>query len=140
MIKYGEKYINSVSAMFIGFVYYKNGMQKEANEHYKKAVKIIQDEIELNNFFARNYYSHSNLACVYSAMGEKEKAMFYLEQLKNRKTAFPLFIIIGMKQWPLLDNIRQEPGFAEVLADLEAKYQREHERAGDFLREQGILK
>ncbi len=140
MIKYGKKYINSQSATILGFIYFKNGKVKEANEHYNKAVKIIQDEIELNNYFARNYYSLSNLACVYSAMGEKGKAMFNLEQLKNRKTSFPLFIIIGMKQWPLLENIRKEPGFSDVLADMEFKYQKEHERVGELLHEQGILK
>ena len=52
MTKYGEKYINSESAMILGFVYEKNGMKKEAQAHYQEAIKIVQDEIARNNFFA----------------------------------------------------------------------------------------
>ncbi|MGD9929956.1 MAG: helix-turn-helix domain-containing protein [Mangrovibacterium sp.] len=139
MLKYGGKYINSQSAMTLGFVYAKNDMQKEANEHYQKAVKIVQDEIKLNNYFAQNYFSHSHLACVYSAMGEKEKALDYLRQVRDHKKTFSNLLVISMKKWPLLDNVRQKPGFAEILADMETNYQQEHKRAGDLLREKGLI-
>ncbi|MGQ7871228.1 helix-turn-helix domain-containing protein [Sunxiuqinia sp. sy24] len=139
LLKYGGKYINSESAMILPFVYEKNGMHKEAQEGYQKALKICQDEIKLNNFFAQIYFSHAALACVYSAMGNTEKALEYLRQVRDHQKPCSRLFVVSMKYWPLLDNLRQEPEFRQILADMEASYLQEHERAGDLLREKGIV-
>ncbi len=140
MMKYGEKYTNSQSIMTAGCVYLKNGMEKDADEHFKKAIKVARDEIKMNNYFAQNYYSHSHLACVYAAMEEKEKALEYLSLVRDNKKTFSRLLVVSMKHWPLLDNIRQEPGFEEILNDMEINYLREHKRAGELLREKGTIK
>jgi len=139
MTKYGEKYINSESAMILGFVYEKNGMKKEAQAHYQEAIKIVQDEIARNNFFAHNYFSHSFLACVYSAMGEIEKSLEYLRIVEKNKQSISRLLVVSMKQWPLLDNVRHELDFEEILTKMEAKYQKEHELVGQLLREKGLI-
>jgi hypothetical protein len=82
--------------------------------------------------------SYLRLAHAYSARREKEKALENLKLLKKRKT-YSLGQVTWLKYSPLLDNIRQEPEFADVLKDVEAKYEKEHERAGKLLKEYGDL-
>ncbi|PTN09897.1 helix-turn-helix domain-containing protein [Mangrovibacterium marinum] len=139
LLKYGGKYINSESAMILPFVYEKNGLQKEAREGYQKALKICNDEIKLNNFFAQIYFSHAALACVYSALGDTEKSLEYLRQVRDHQKPCSRLFVVSMKHWPLLDNVRQQPEFDQILADMEASYKQEHQRAGSLLREKGII-
>ncbi len=134
-----KRYMNGPHAIIMGFVYQKNGMPKEADVHFKKAIEFIQGEIGRNSVMAKNYYSHAFLACVYSVTGKKEKALDFLEQLKKRETN-PRWLILCMKTWPQLDNIRQEPAFKAILSDMEAKYQQEHLRVRDLLRKQKVIK
>jgi hypothetical protein len=78
------------------------------------------------------------LACIYSAKGEKAKALKYLQMLKKRDTN-TLWMVTRLKFSPMLDNIRNEPEFADILQDVETKYQKEHERIGKLLREYGEM-
>jgi molybdopterin converting factor small subunit len=39
----------------------------------------------------------------------------------------------------MMDNIRNEPGFNEIVDELEAKYQAEHERVKQWLEENDML-
>jgi TolB-like protein/AraC-like DNA-binding protein len=121
-----------------GFVYLKNGIQNKANYHFEGSIKRLNAEIILNNLNAQRYISHFNLATIYSAMGKKEKALEYLKMFKNRKTGI-LWTITSLKGFPMFDNIRNEPEFQEILKDVEAKYQNEHERVGKLLKEQGLI-
>jgi len=136
--KYGGKYLNSQSGMLIGFVYLKNGMPEKAEQHFTKTIKILNDEIKMNSWLSSLFYSHSYLACVCCVMGDKEKALEYLLSQKNRRTIH-LYLIISMKEFPMLERIRSEPEFAEVLADMEEKYNRDHARVGKLLKEKGML-
>jgi len=40
---------------------------------------------------------------------------------------------------PLFESIRNEPEFQQIVRDVEAKYQAEHERVRKWLEEQGML-
>jgi len=44
-----------------------------------------------------------------------------------------------IKYDPLFDNIRNETDFQQIVRDVEAKYQAEHERISKWLEEQGTL-
>ena len=44
-----------------------------------------------------------------------------------------------LQQLPLFDNIRNEPEFQKIVADAEAKYQKEHERVGKLLKDLGEI-
>ena len=50
-----------------------------------------------------------------------------------------VWLVNRLKYDPMLDNIRSEPEFAEVLKDVETKYQKEHEKIGELLRKYGEL-
>jgi hypothetical protein len=119
-----------------GYIYLKNGDVKKADYHLKGSAKELLKDIESNGIDAQQLYSYWDLAKIYSIMGEKRKALDNLKMLKNRKTV-PCLMVTYAKFHPFFDNIRDEPEFTEVLKDMEAKYQADHERAGKWLAKQG---
>jgi tetratricopeptide (TPR) repeat protein len=121
-----------------GFIYLKNGYSNEANIEFNKAADYYLKHVEYNTKSAQGYYAHAYLACIYSALNEKEKAIEYLKMLKKRKTD-SRFWLLALKEYPMFDNIRNEPEFVDVLKDVEAKYQKEHDRVGKLLRELGEI-
>ena len=124
--------------LLIGYIYLKNNQIKEADFHFDGAIKLHLKQIESNHLNAQRNYTHLGLAYVYSAKGDKRKALDNLKMLKNRKTDYA-WLVTWLKYIPFLDNIRDEPEFADILKDVEAKYQKEHERAGKLLKEYGDL-
>jgi tetratricopeptide (TPR) repeat protein len=121
-----------------GYIYFKIGDAEKADFHLNGSEQKLFKEIESNPINKQLYYSYWNLAKIYSIWGDKRKALDNLKMLKNRKTDY-LFLINYLNYYPFFDFIRDEPEFIEVLKDVEAKYQAEHERAGKLLKENGIL-
>ena len=129
----------SLLSGYNGFVYLKNGRKKEADDQFQKAIAMNLKEIEQNLPGAQNFEAQLNLASVYSAQGNKTKALEYFKMLKKTEIVNAYFFNT-IKYSPMLDNIRNEPEFKEVFANLESKYQKEHERIGELLREHGDIK
>jgi TolB-like protein/AraC-like DNA-binding protein len=121
-----------------GYVYLMNGLENEANYHFDGGIKLLKREIELNQLNAQRFEPHVYLAMIFSATGEKKQALDYLKEIKNRET-IPLNWLIWLKEFPMFDNIRNEPEFAKVLKDAESKYQKEHDQVGELLRELGEI-
>ena len=48
-------------------------------------------------------------------------------------------MINDIKNDPMFDSIRDEPEFQQIVRDVEAKYQAEHERVGKWLEENDML-
>jgi AraC-like DNA-binding protein/TolB-like protein len=122
----------------MGYLYSKNGNQKAAASFFNNAEKNCLLEIKYNRINAQNFYSQFYLACIYSSRGEKRKALENLKSLKKRETD-PLWLVIDLKQSPFLDNIRQEPEFADVLKDVESKYQKVHLLVGQLVKKKVFL-
>lgn len=106
--------------LWIGYIYLKNNRIKEADFHFDGGIKLYLKQIESNHLNAQRFYSQFLLACIYAVRGENEKAMENLKLLKKRKT-YSLSQVTWLKYFPLLDNIRQEPEFADILKDVEAR-------------------
>ena len=121
-----------------GYIYLVQGEKEKANVYFNKSIPEIQKEIELNRPDAQIYESHFRLACIYSALNQKDKAIEYLVQLKKRNFN-DVWLLTRLKHSPMLDNIRNDPEFAEVLKDVETKYQKEHERVGELLQKYGEI-
>jgi hypothetical protein len=51
----------------------------------------------------------------------------------------PLWRATRIKDIPLFDSIREEPEFQQIVKDIEAKYQAEHERVRQWLEENEML-
>jgi hypothetical protein len=104
----------------------------------KGSAKELLKDIESNGIGAQTFKSQWHLAKIYSIMGEKRKALDNLKMIKNRKTDYA-WLVTYLKYYPFFDNIRDEPEFKDVLKDVEAKYQKDHERARKLLEEYGEL-
>ena len=58
----------------------------------------------------------------------------------DRFPIFPISLVDDIKRYnPLFNSIRNEPEFQQIVRDVEAKYQAEHERVRKWLEETGQL-
>jgi TolB-like protein/AraC-like DNA-binding protein/Tfp pilus assembly protein PilF len=130
--KSGE--IDLYSSKGIGLYLSRNGITKEAEFYFNQQIKICEESIKLGRWNAIQRGAYFDLAEVYAFLGDKKKAYYYLEEV-NKNHSYPLWWVTLFKHEPLLSPIRQEPRFQEILKDVEAKYQAEHERAGKWLAE-----
>jgi eukaryotic-like serine/threonine-protein kinase len=68
--------------------------------------------------FGHTHHTYYQIACVYAVLGDKNKAMGWLEHSVNTgNPCWPFF-----KVDPHLDNLRAEPRFQRLVADLEREY------------------
>lgn len=124
---------------FTGYIYLINGKEEEAYLHYQGVISNWQKQFEFNTPLAQESRYLHELADVYLALGEKEKAMEYLRVLKTLPT-IDLVHITTLKSWPGFDIIRNEPEFLDVLKVIEATYQKEHTRIEKLLIREGMIK
>ena len=116
-----------------------NSSDKEKAEYYfDKQIKYSLAEINLGRKQAGVYLSYYDLAGTYCFRGEKSKAYEYLNMF-IQKERMPIWMIDLIKSDPLFDNIRHEPEFQQIVRDVEAKYQAEHERVRQWLEENNML-
>ena len=120
-----------------GYCYLKTGQQDKADYYFNRLIKKYSDEIRLKAYFARNYYCFLEISMVYSAMGDKEEAFKYLQEIGNMK-ACPFWFILELKNSPWFDNIRNEQEFKILLNEFENKFQKEHEQIKKLLISRGI--
>jgi hypothetical protein len=122
----------------IGFMYLHFGDSATANRHFEEVRMRLHENIDAGCVYASNGEMHLNLACNYSVMGEYDRA---LEELRfyRRFEGCPLWVIITLKDNPLIDNIREIPEFKALQAELEGKFNREKEKVRKVLVREGIL-
>ena len=126
-------------SIIAGQVYLKNGTEEKARYHLEGGLSEWFKQIELNTPRVQTYYPYIELADVYLALGDQEKAWEYLNMLKGLKTIDLVYLTI-LKNWPGFDLIRNEPQFLEVLNVVEETYQKEHNRIQDLLLREGMIK
>jgi TolB-like protein/Tfp pilus assembly protein PilF len=122
----------------IGLAYWENGYKKEGEDYFNKQLEYSKNDIELKRPWGQRLYPYYDMAGIYAFRGDKEKAYKYLK-LFNQRQSMPLFVVTYMKNDPLFNSIRNEPEFQQIVRDVEAKYQSEHERVKKWLEETGQL-
>jgi hypothetical protein len=122
----------------IGHAYWVNGFKEEAEYYFNTGLKFHNERIELDYFSLDIDNSFYNLATLYAFRGDKDEAYKNLRFL-NQRQRIPLWMINDIKNDPMFDSIRDEPEFQQIVRDVEAKYQAEHERVGKWLEENDIL-
>jgi len=123
----------------VAYCYWKIGKSEEADDYFDLQQKHCEEAIELNRPYASNGLAYYDLAGVYAFRGEKEKAIYHLpqyNQIINRSSKPRVWFF---KNDLLFDSIKDEPEFQQIVRDVEAKYQAEHERVRKWLEEQGML-
>jgi len=122
----------------IGYAYWKNGYKKEGVYYFNKQMELCNDLIKSDRPYAQQLWAYYELAGVYAFRGDKDRAY---ENLKifNQKQRMPFWMVEIIKNDPLFDSLRDEQEFQQIVRDVEAKYQAEHERIRKWLEEQGDL-
>ena len=120
----------------IGYAYWQNGYKEEAEYYFNEQIKYGNRMNELKRPGGIGLNTYYDLASVYAFRGEKDKAYKNL-RIYNQSQAINLVMLILIKSDPLFNNIRNEPEFQQIVKDLEAKYQAEHERVRKWLEDQG---
>jgi TolB-like protein/DNA-binding winged helix-turn-helix (wHTH) protein len=120
--------------VYLSFSYGKKGMKREAAEAYIKSVELFGEEREaeelrrilekngvkamwqhrleqVNAPVKRDAFSAQWRALFYLRIGDKEKALDWLEKAYERRDRW----VINMKYSPELDDLHAEPRFQELL-------------------------
>jgi TolB-like protein len=146
-LRYYKKYVEILNTLGtftlndmhrIGWAYWENGYKKEADYYFDKQNEYCKNQIELKRIWGLKLYPYYDMAGVYAFKGDKKKAYENLKIFNQRQT-MPLWTVTWIKTDPLFNSIRNEPEFQQILRDVEAKYQAEHERVKKWLEEQGML-
>jgi TolB-like protein len=127
--------ISPVAIDAIAGTFWKNGLVEEANFYFNEQIKILNRIIELGRDYT--YYSY-DFASIYAFLGDKDKAYENLRLFIQRET-FNLFHVTIINNEFLFDGIREEPEFQQIVKNIEAKYQAEHERVRKWLEENDML-
>jgi tetratricopeptide (TPR) repeat protein len=120
----------------LGYVYWQLGYTDEADNCFNEGLNHSNSVIERKGAFALNHNYH--LAKFYAFKGEKNKAYENL-RIFNQRQMFLSFNVADIKNNPMLNSLRGEPEFQEIVADVEEKYRAEHKRVSQWLEDQGKL-
>jgi TolB-like protein len=123
--------------MGIGNVYLKNGLRDEAYKWFEQEKRDLEESLKLGRFLGSVTYFH--LADLEAYMGDKAGAYRNLKMLA-RVNVWPLWLLNYLKEdGQSFRDMRNETEFREILKEMEAKYNAEHERVRKWLEEQGKL-
>ncbi len=122
----------------IAYIFSQNGLEEEAEYYLNQAIEMYEAAINSSLPWAQKKYTYYDLAGVYALKGEKDKAYENLRTFNQIERA-PYLLNALMKRDPLFNSIRDEPEFQQIVRDVEAKYQAEHERVRQWLVENGML-
>jgi adenylate cyclase len=98
-------------ATFQGILHARRGQTDVALECVRKALDSPRS-------FGHTHHTYYQIACVYAVLGDADKAMAWLE--RSVDTGFPCWPFFRID--PHLENLREEPAFARLVADLEQTY------------------
>jgi TolB-like protein/tetratricopeptide (TPR) repeat protein len=94
------------------------GMLHARRNQNSPALECVRKAIELPRSFGHTHHTYYQIACVYAVLGEPDKAMAWLE--RSVDTGFACWPFFRLD--PHLENLRGEPEFQRLVADLEHKY------------------
>jgi TolB-like protein/Tfp pilus assembly protein PilF len=123
--------------IWTGYAYWANGFEEEAEYYFNTALGFYNEIIELGRHLYQDLHTYYSLAAIYAFKGERDKAYENLK-LMNQRQRMPL-VMINRLSYPIFNSIRDEPEFRQIVRDVKAKYQAEHERVRKWLGENDML-
>lgn len=94
------------------------GMLHARQRERGAALDCVRKAMEYPASFGHAHHTYHHIACVYSELGETEKAMAWLE--KSVDTGNPCWPLFRLD--PYLENLRREPRFQQLVAALEREF------------------
>jgi len=79
-----------------------------------------------------------DLAGIYAFRGEKDTAYENLKAFVKSQTSISSWTLQLIKNDPMFESLRDEPEFQQIVKEVEAIYQANHERLKKWMEEQGI--
>ena len=147
-LEYTKKYIerkraleqftpSNTNTFMVGYYYWQKGDNEKAKYYFDEEIKKRKEIIRTGNIYYIDE-AYIFLAAVHSFRGEENQAFEYL-RLLNQRHRIPIQYSIYLKNIPLFNSLRNKPEFQQILQDVEAKYQAEHERVRLWLEENDML-
>jgi TolB-like protein/lipoprotein NlpI len=119
----------------LAFAYMQNGDTAKSEFYVNEQIILGREWIKRRvSGYEENYM---RLAQVYAFTGDKENAIENL-RLYNQLGGSSVHIT-RLRNSPMFENIKEEPEFQQIINELEAKYQAEHERVRQWLEENDML-
>jgi len=122
----------------IGYALLKVGKRAEAQFYFDQQIRYNEEIIKLGRDLLTRGSAYYGLAATYAILGEKEKTYEYLDEW-NKKKVYPLWWVVFLKNEPFFDKYRNEERFQKIVRDVESKYNAEHERVREWLKENNML-
>jgi tetratricopeptide (TPR) repeat protein len=139
LVKDPTKGQNTVFGMHrVGWAYWMNGLKEEGETYLSKQIENCNRLLEMGRVVGTTYRNYYDLAATYAFLGEKKKAY---ENLR-KYALYPIFdrwAVTYISHDPLFDSLRNESEFQQIVIEVEAKYQAEHERVRQWLEENEML-
>jgi serine/threonine protein kinase/Tfp pilus assembly protein PilF len=82
------------------------------------ALQSVRKALESPRSFGHTHHTYYNIACVYAVLRDTDKAMAWLE--RSVDTGFPCWPFFRID--PHLENLREQPAFTRLVAELEQTY------------------
>ena len=119
----------------VGYVYLMNGDTLNAMKYFNRQINASEKLIKMGNSQDAFY----DLAAAYAILGEKDKVFENLKKLQKQKTNL-WFIYFYLKNDPLLNNIRNESEFQEILSQVKVKAEKERDNLKYWVEQQELFK
>jgi TolB-like protein len=114
----------------IGLVFSRLGMES-ASDSLLRAYKEYADS-------DNSMYRHLSLSVYYAYQGDREKALEHL-RLYSQQKSFNYLVLPFLRIDPLLDPIKEDQEFQEILDEMEEKTMDHHQRIRKVLREKNLI-
>jgi TolB-like protein/Tfp pilus assembly protein PilF len=147
LIMYCEQYLKRVNTHGefglanmhrVGYAYWLYGDEEESATYFSKQLDYCHRQNDLRRTWSEQFFTYYDLAAIAAYRGDKEQALKHLRVFSQRKVIH-LWMVWNLQNDPLLDPIRNELEFRQIVRDMELKYQAEHERVRQWLKESGFL-
>jgi len=110
-----EYYQKSGSGLVeLGYIYWKTGKKDEARKLFKESLDRLQKQIEQGDEY---YDTREYIAMIYATQGNKEEALRWLQKAVDAGWRYYRYIL----KHPMLENIRDEPRFKEIIEKTKAR-------------------
>jgi tetratricopeptide (TPR) repeat protein len=94
------------------------GMLHARRNQAGPALECVRRALDSPRSFGHTHHTYHQIACIYGALGETQKAMAWLE--RTVESGFPCWPFFRVD--PHFESLREEPGFQRMVGDLEQKY------------------
>jgi tetratricopeptide (TPR) repeat protein len=119
----------------IGYVYLVNDDKQNATKYFHRQIDASQKLIAMGNAEEALY----DLAATYAILNENDKAFENLKKVQQQNTNL-WFIYFYMKNDPLLNTIRNEPAFQEILNRVKTKAETERDKLKTWADQQELFR